>query len=71
MGPCAAGGRMKTICTEEIEAARETLGKLFFAIEHSPNMPVSRIFDCACMGPLPECSCAKRSRLVEQFMEDK
>lgn len=32
---------------------------------------VASIFSCACMGPLPECRCAKMFRLVREAIEAK
>ncbi len=54
---------------ETVEAIKQELGLFRFAMEHFPDEPVGSIKACGCMGPLPECRCAKRERLVRSFLD--
>lgn len=51
---------------EHLEAVLETLGQYEFAVRRDPQMPVGRVTDCGCGGPLPECKCRRRARLVAE-----
>jgi hypothetical protein len=51
---------------EHLEAVLETLGLYEFAAARDPEVPVGRVTDCACGGPLPECRCKRRARLVSE-----
>ena len=55
--------------SEEMAAALYSEVRLIrFAIKHAPDTPVCRYKDCGCMGPLPECRCMKRERMISEFM---
>ena len=56
------------ISDETLQAVYSYIASVDFAMKHFPDMPVSRIFDCGCMGPKPECRCSKRNRLKNEFM---
>jgi hypothetical protein len=52
------------------EAVREELQLYRMAAKRFPDTPIGKVKDCACMGPLPECRCAKRERLVSQWLKE-
>lgn len=58
------------ITEEHLKAVASYINGVKFSIKFSPGVPVARIWDCGCMGPLPECRCAKRERLVKEFLEE-
>ena len=51
---------------ESLEAVLETLGLFEFALERDPNLPIREVGLCGCVGPLPECKCRRRARLVSE-----
>ena len=58
--------------TKEQElAVKSYIRQVQFAIKNAQNEPISLIFACACTGPIPECACAYRDRLVREFMESQ
>lgn len=54
---------------EVVDAVLSELNAFHMAEKDFPNVPVSFVRACACLGPLPDCSCKKRSRLVQEFIE--
>jgi len=56
------------INNETLEAIKEELNLFRLAAKNSPEMPISRAKDCGCTGPLSECACIKRERLVAEFL---
>lgn len=59
---------MVLVPREQVEAVQSYISKVKLAQKVSQDQPISMLFACGCLGPLPECFCAKRSRLVEGFM---
>lgn len=53
---------------ETIKALQQELKIYKFAEKHTPNIPIAKIKDCACMGPLPECKCKKQEQLINKFL---
>ena len=56
------------IDSETAKALREYIRSVELALETIPDQPIYFLFSCACLGPLPECRCAKRRRLVYEFV---
>jgi len=54
---------------ETVEAIKQEIGLYHFAERHEPQMPIGRVKGCGCMGPLPECKCMKRGRLIREFLK--
>ncbi len=42
-----------------------------FAEKHDPQLPISRVKGCGCMGPPPplDCRCVKIGKLVRAFLD--
>lgn len=57
------------ITLEELEAASSHIARTEFMLRVAPNEAAINMTMCGCMGPLPECRCQKRKRLVGQFLE--
>jgi len=57
--------------TEQEEAVRSYIELVEFAIRKAKDTPVGEVFACGCMGPMPECRCMKRQRLVREFLDAK
>ena len=55
------------ITVEAALAVLELLDAYAIAEQRSPSMPVGDVLQCACRGPLPECHCKQRARLVAEF----
>ena len=58
----------KTIDNKTLKAIVSELQLFRFAMKHCPEEPIGRVKDCACIGPMPECECIKRERLVKEFL---
>lgn len=56
------------ISQEILEAVCSEISHLHFAEKHFPNVTLMELRACACMGPVPECFCRKRARLVKEFL---
>ncbi len=56
--------------TETVEAIRGELQKYRNSQKENPDMRIGNVGICGCMGPQPECFCAKRERLVAAFLEN-
>lgn len=56
---------------ETAEAIRVYIQQVQSAQRLAPDEPIKMLFACACRGPMPECRCAKRNRLVRSFLESK
>lgn len=54
---------------EQIEAARVLLDQVFTALKWSPRSTISELFECACVGPIPECKCMRLHRLAREFVK--
>lgn len=55
------------ISHETADAILEILDLKSLAMKTNPDMPIRDAFGCACSGPLPECRCARRDRLLAEF----
>lgn len=53
---------------ELIEAARQSLIRYEAHLYASPIAAIGYVWQCACLGPLPECECKVERRLVREFM---
>ena len=58
------------ISEETAKAIKSFFGTIMRGVEQSPNSPVYELFTCGCLGPLPECHCKKRRRLINEFIEN-
>lgn len=58
------------IDNETIVALVQELQLYRLAEKHFPDTPVRMVKACGCTGPLPECKCAKRERLVKAFLDE-
>ena len=56
------------ISHETARALRSYIRIVEYAKTHVPDGPCSEIFACACLGPLPNCPCVERDRLVQDFL---
>ncbi len=54
---------------EMLQAIVGELALFRVAERTSPSLAVGLVRDCACVGPMPECRCAKRERLVREFLD--
>ena len=57
------------ITNEMLQSVLSELNLFHFAVKNAPDLPIGRIYDCGCVGPMPECRCMKRNRLVKEFKE--
>lgn len=57
------------IDTETLKAIIAELQLFRLAETKYPDTLAWHIKDCACLGPIPECRCAKRERLVSAFIK--
>ena len=55
---------------EHLQAVAAYIRQVKLAQRVAPEEPIITIFNCGCMGPTPKCKCAKRSRLVAEFLEE-
>lgn len=54
---------------ETLMAIKSELSLFRFAKEKFPDMSIKDVKACGCMGPMPECRCMKRERLVKAFLD--
>jgi len=59
---------MVEVDDETIEALKSYVALVELCVRTAPDEPVAKIWDCGCRGPLPECRCMKRHRLVKAFI---
>ena len=56
------------ISKETADALAQEIELYLLAEKTAPNMAIFEVKNCVCRGPLPECKCAKRERLVREFL---
>jgi len=59
----------KTISDETLKAIRQELELFRISAKKFPDIPIKEVKYCGCVGPLPECRCAKRERLIKKFLK--
>ena len=52
-----------------LQAVAYELRQYRFAARKFPDMPVADVTTCGCTGPLPDCPCAFRNRLIGVFFD--
>ena len=57
------------ITEEHLKAVEDYISHVKFCQKHFPRQAIARIWDCGCMGPLPECRCMRMKRLVTEFLD--
>ena len=57
------------IDNETAEAIRSEIQMFHEFRKYNPDAPIKNAGMCGCMGPQPECKCAKRRRLVAAFLD--
>lgn len=57
------------ITNEELEAVKEYVQRVETVTRLDRDATLDDLWQCGCRGPLPECACMRRQRLVKQFME--
>jgi len=55
---------------ETIKEVVNELSLFRLAERKFPDMKIGQVRACACIGPLPECKCKKRERLVAEFIRE-
>ena len=53
---------------ETVKAIQREIELYRFAVKRWPNLPVSKVKECGCTGPLNECRCKKHERLLTEFL---
>lgn len=55
---------------ETLQALIEEVSIFRFALKKFPDIMIKEVKKCGCMGPLPECRCKKRERLLASFLNE-
>ena len=59
--------RNSVISDEHLQAVASEV-RLLHLVEQTATIDGMSIRACACLGPLPECLCVKRNKLVSEFL---